>query len=74
MSDQPHWKSDYPIRQSSEHDVTRRQFCKVACGSALAVGAGFLAKDKLFPAPEAKEPKLVARVTEVPVGGSKLFA
>ncbi|MCX6982663.1 MAG: Rieske (2Fe-2S) protein [Verrucomicrobia bacterium] len=74
MSDQPDWKANYPIRQSSEHDVTRRQFAKVACCSALAVGAGFLAKDKLFPVPAAKEPKLVARVEEVPVGGYKLFA
>jgi len=74
MSDQPHWKTNYPIRQSSEHEVTRRQFCKTACGSALAVGAGFLAKDKIFPAPAATEPKLVARVAEVPVGGYRLFA
>ncbi len=74
MSDQSHWKSGYPIRQSAEHDVTRRAFAKVACCSALAVGAGWLAKDKLFPMPAATEPKFIARVEEVPVGGYKLFA
>ncbi len=73
MPDNPHWNANFPVRQSDEHDVTRRQFCKVACGSALAVGAGFLAKDKLFPAPVTKEPMLVARVVDVPVGGTKLF-
>lgn len=73
MSDHPHWKSNFPVRQSSEHEVSRRQFCQAACGSALAVGAGWLAKDKLFPTPAAKEPKLVARIEEIPVGGYKLF-
>jgi Rieske Fe-S protein len=73
MSD-PHWKSTFPVRQSSEHDVSLRQFCKVACCSALAVGGGWLAKDKLFPQPKATAPKFVARVEEVQVGGYKLFA
>ncbi|EDY16572.1 Rieske (2Fe-2S) domain protein [Chthoniobacter flavus Ellin428] len=73
MSDQPHWKANFPIRQADEHEVSRRQFCKVACGSALAVGAGWLARDKLFPVPAATQPKLVGRIEEVPVGGYKLF-
>ena len=72
MSD-PHWKSNFPIRQTDEHDVSRRQFCKVACCSALAVGGGFLAKEKLFPQPHATEAKFVAYVADVPVGGYKLF-
>ena len=76
MSDapRPDWKSNFPVRQSDEHDVSRRQFCKVACGSALAVGGGWLVRDKIFPRPKATEPKFVARVEEVPVGGYKLFA
>ena len=65
--------SNFPIRQSEEHDVTRRQFCKVAACSGVAVGAGWIAKDKIFPQPAATEPKLIARVGEVPVGGYKLF-
>ena len=73
MNDQPHWSTSYPVRQSSEHEVTRRQFAKIACCSALAVGAGWCAKDKLFPPPASKEPRLVARVDEIAIGGTKLF-
>jgi Rieske Fe-S protein len=73
MSTEPQWKSNYPVRQSAEHDVSRRQFVKIACGSALTVGAGLLAKDKLFTTPRATEPKRVGRVEEIPVGGYKLF-
>ena len=73
MTDQPDWKSQFPVRQSAEHDVSRRQFAKVACCSALAVGAAWAMRDKLLPLPAATAPKLVARVTDVPVGGSRLF-
>ena len=74
MSENPHSKANFPVRQSDEHDVSRRQFCKVACGSALAVSGGWLVRDKIFPQPKATEPKLVARVEELSVGGYKLFA
>ena len=69
----PHWQSNFPVRQSSEHEVSRRQFCKVAGCAALTVGAGWLAKDKIFALPPAMTPKLVGSVAEIPVGGSKLF-
>ena len=74
MSEQPDWKTNFPIRQTAEHEVSRRQFCKVACCSALAVGAGWLLKDKLLPLPAGTKPQLIARIAEVPVGGSKLFS
>ena len=73
MPEQPHWKSNFPIRQSDEHAISRRQFAKVACCSALAVGAGWMSRDKILPLPPATEPKLVARVSEIPIGGSRLF-
>ena len=73
MSDHPHWKTNFPIRQSEEHEVSRRQFVKIACCSALAVGAGWATKDSLFPPPRATEPKLLGRAEEIPVGGYKLF-
>ena len=41
--------------------------------SALAVGAGWLSKDKLFARAWEAGPKFVARTDEVPVGGYKLF-
>ncbi|MEO8428204.1 MAG: Rieske (2Fe-2S) protein [Verrucomicrobiota bacterium] len=69
----PNWKSDYPVRQSEEHRVTRRQFAKFACGSALAFGASWLAKDALLAPCVAGEPKLVARLDEIAGGGYKLF-
>ncbi len=73
MPDQPDWKAQFPVRQSDEHDISRRQFAKVACCSALAVGTGWAMRDKILPLPPATEPKLVARVEEVSVGGSRLF-
>jgi len=73
MNSDPQWKSNYPVRQSAEHAVSRRQFVKVACCSALAVGTGLLAKDRLFTAPRATEPKLLGRAEEIPVGGYRLF-
>jgi Rieske Fe-S protein len=73
MSEQPHWKSNFPVRQSAEHDVSRRQFVKIACCSALAVGAGWAMKDHIRPLPPATEPKLLGRVGEIGVGGYKLF-
>ena len=69
----PACNADYPIRQSEEHRVTRRQFAKFTCCSALAFGAVALSKDKLFPPPIAKEPMRVASQSELKVGGYKLF-
>jgi len=69
----PRWKSDFPIRQSAEHEVSRRQFLKAACCGALAVGAASIAKSALFPPPRATEERLVAHVDDIPVGGYRLF-
>lgn len=74
MPEPSHSAATFPVRQSAEHEVSRRQFCKVACCTALAVGAGWLVKDKIFPLPAGTKPQLVARVAEIPVGGSKLFS
>ena len=73
MSEQPRWKADFPVRQSAEHDVSRRQFVKLACGSAIAMGAGWSVRDKIFTRPHATGPKLLGRADELPVGGYKLF-
>ena len=73
MTEQPAWKADFPVRQSAEHDVSRRQFVKAASCTALAVGAGWLVKDKLLPLPAGTKPQLVTRIADLPVGGSKLF-
>jgi len=73
MSAQPNWKGDFPIRQSEEHRVSRRQFAIFACCSAAVFGATWLAKDKVLAPPVATKPRFVARTDEIPVGGSKLF-
>ncbi len=73
MSTQPNWKADFPIRQSEEHRVTRRQFVMFASCSAMVFGAAWLAKGKVFAPCVATEPQFIARMDEIPVGGSKLF-
>jgi nitrite reductase/ring-hydroxylating ferredoxin subunit len=73
MTDKPHWKADFPIRQSEEHRVSRRQFAMFACCSAAVFGAAWLAKGKGLAPRVATEPKFIARTDELPVGGSKLF-
>ena len=73
MSEQPHWDTRYPVRQTAEHEVSRRQFTKVACGCALGMGIAWLGKDLIFGPPVATEPKQICAVSELAVGGSKLF-
>ena len=73
MSTQPNWNADFPIRQSEEHRVTRRQFAVFACCSAAVFGVAWLAKDKVLERRVATEPRCIARTDEIPVGGSKLF-
>ena len=73
MTNKPHWKADFPIRQSDEHRVTRRQFAVFACCSAAVFGAAWLAKDKVLAPRVATAPRFVAHLDEIPVGGSKLF-
>jgi Rieske Fe-S protein len=69
----PAWRSAYPIRQSEEHRVSRRQFTKFACCSAIALGAAWATKGKLLTLPSATEPRLVGSLADLPVGGYKLF-
>jgi len=73
MPPPPHWKSDFPIRQSEEHRVSRRQFALFACCSAAVFGATWLAKDEVLAPRVPTKPRFVARLDEIPVGGSKLF-
>ena len=73
MSAQPHWKSEFPIRQSEEHRVSRRQFARFACCSAAVFGMAWLTKGRVLAPRVATEPKFVCRRDEIPVGSSKLF-
>jgi Rieske Fe-S protein len=74
MSDPtPTWRKDFPVSQPAEHGVSRRQFFKFACCSAVAVTAGLAAKDRLFSPPKATDSLRVASADEIPVGGYKLL-
>lgn len=67
------WENNFPIKQSEEHRVSRRQFA-VFCGcSAVALGAGFPVREALLKIPKATEPIVVAEEGELPRNGSKLF-
>ena len=73
MSSSTGWEKHYPIKQSDEQRVNRRQFA-VFCGcSAIALGAGIPMQNRLRAIPRATEPVAVAEVGEVPHGGYKLF-
>lgn len=76
MTDIPAWKDDFPISWVDDHYVTRREFTKslvlVSCsafcanGALLAIGAGRREPGKI-------EPRRIASVGDLPVGGVKYF-
>ena len=66
MSAQPSWKNDFPVRQSEEQRVARRQFLRFACCSAAVFGAAGLTNGKLLTPRVATEAKFVARIGEIP--------
>jgi Rieske Fe-S protein len=69
----PSWKNDYPIKQSREHAVCRRQFVAAACGCAVAVGAGVIRPERLLRTAQAAGPLALGSVDELAVGDYKLF-
>jgi Rieske Fe-S protein len=76
MSAGPAWKEDFPVAWSDDHHVTRRDFAKslaaVSCASFAASGALAVAGARGAEAGP-PEPRLVAGLEELPVGGSKGF-
>ena len=74
----PAWKDDFPVSWVDDHYVTRREFTKslvlVSCAAFGANGAlvGMGAWERARRT-EKTEPLRVARVDELPVGGSKVF-
>ncbi len=73
MAAKPDFQNSYPIKQSEEHRVSRRQFAKFCGCSAIALGAGVPIKRRLSALPKAESSITVATAEEVPVGGYKLF-
>ena len=68
-----HPSSNFPVRQSEEHAVSRRQFCQFACGAAVALSAGGLVKEQLSGPPRATHPIQAGRIGEIAIGGYKLL-
>jgi Rieske Fe-S protein len=75
MSDLPAWKDDFPVSWPDDHVVNRREFTKtlvwVSCASfAATAGLGVRAATRRN---GASAPLKIAEVSELPVGGSKVF-
>ena len=76
MADQPAWRDHYPVAWAEDDLVNRREFTKslavVSCAAFCATSA--LAARALTRADEPRREVRVASVTDLPVGGSLVFA
>lgn len=68
----PTWKENFPISQSDEHKMSRREFTKMLGMGAMAC-AGFTAVQQFLPVTASAAPMAVADVGELAVGEYKLF-
>ena len=71
----PLWREEFPIRAGEEQYVTRRQFSGFLVLTSLGMLVGnlwILTKSALFKRPVYAD-AVVARVPEIPVGGSAVF-
>ena len=75
MSDQPKWKTDYPISRPEEHRTCRREFGKLVAGATVAMAGAALGRNALHGMKDSEpaQPLLAATPTELPVGGYKLL-
>jgi nitrite reductase/ring-hydroxylating ferredoxin subunit len=75
---QPRWRKDFPIDIPRDEHVARRDFAKfmVLVSAAFTAGQGWLLARHLFrrQRPDPLPARAVARVSEVPVGGSLVFS
>lgn len=75
MSEQPRWRQDFPIDWPQDEYLTRREFIKflLLTSTAFAVGQlWFLVRD-LLEQRESTSSQVIARVEDIPVGGSLIF-
>ena len=74
----PHWREDFPINWDDDHYITRREFSSflTLISGALFLGTGLVGLREWWKRwrPARLTPVGIAQVTEVPVGGVKLFA
>jgi Rieske Fe-S protein len=69
------WREEFSIDTAEERYVTRRQFGKFLVLTSLAMFAGnlWILVKSLWRREELPEPKAVARLGDIPVGGAKVF-
>lgn len=74
-ADQPAWRHDFPIDWPQDNYVARRDFTKFLGVTSLAfvVGQFWIGLKSLLDRREAVAEKAVARLEELPVGGSLVF-
>jgi nitrite reductase/ring-hydroxylating ferredoxin subunit len=74
-ADQPAWRHDFPSDWPQDHYVARRDFTKFLGLTSLAfvVGQFWIVFKSLFDSRETTTEQAVARLDELPVGGSLVF-
>lgn len=76
LEEQPKWRQDFPVDWPRDEYVSRRDFTKFMVLTSLAFTSGqfwILAQNFLRQARAAPEARAIARVDDIPVGGSLLF-
>lgn len=74
--EQPRWRQDFPIDWPQDEYLARREFIKFLLLTSAAFSTGqlwFLVANFLQERQVAATPQVIARVDEVPVGGSLIF-
>lgn len=74
-AEQPRWRQDFPVDWPLDEYLTRREFTKflMLTSGAFAAGHLFLLGHSALQDGEALPAQVIARVDDVPVGGSLLF-
>src|SRR5262249_14954654 len=72
----PLWSEEFPLRAEAERYVSRRQFAKFLVLTSLGMFAGnlWIFARSLFRRSPSFPASVVARASEIPIGGVKLFA
>lgn len=75
-SSAPLWKDEFSVFTADERYVNRRQFTKFLTLTSLAMFVGnlWILARSIFHRPPSFEPRVIAAIGEVPVGGVKQFA
>jgi Rieske Fe-S protein len=76
LEEQPRWRQDFPIDWAQDEYISRRDLTKFMALTSMAFVAGhfYLAGAGTFRRPLVFERRAIARVDDVPVGGSLVFS